>query len=65
MKEEDQRAFKLTEVWLVIVCEKDGENYAIFSSQQKASAWADTKESPCVLSPYIIDEPLYGEARTQ
>ena len=54
------------EVFLVIVIAEDGnDHYGIFSSEEKASAWADTQDDPCLITPYIIDMPEYGDAQTQ
>lgn len=55
---------EIKETFLVIACDNEnGDKYAIFSTMEKASAWADTQEAPCVISPYVVDEPDYGNVR--
>lgn len=53
------------QVWLVIELNPLGDRYAVFSDQDKASAWADTCKHPCLLTPYIVDEPEWGDSRSQ
>lgn len=50
-------------VWIVEVCRKDGGTDAlVFSSQDKATGFATTREEPCVISDRVIDFPerYYG-----
>lgn len=54
---------EVREAHLVIVCEKEGDRYALFSTIEKASEWSGKQDAPCVLSPYILDEPEYGDVK--
>lgn len=53
-------------VALVIVCEPEGDRYAIFSTEAAANKWAEHSRFPCVVvSRMIVDEPEYGNAPKQ
>lgn len=49
----------VTATYLVIVCAEE-EYYGVFSTEEKASEWASKQEPPCVICPYVIDEPDFG-----
>jgi hypothetical protein len=52
------------QAFLVIVCDNaKGDSFAIFSTHAKAATWADQQESSCVISPYVVDEPDWGNTR--
>ncbi len=68
MTEEEFRSKEIkpeaTQVFLVIVCDNvKGESYGLFSSIENAAAWAEKQEACSVISPYIVDEPEYGNVR--
>lgn len=52
-------------VWLVFefgeIRGEDADRVGVFSSLEKADAWAKATHLPCIISPYIIDEPEWGE----
>lgn len=43
------------------------ERFAIFSSYEKARAWGDSLDDDwgCIYSPYIVDDPEWGERTRQ
>lgn len=57
------RQSEMVEVYLVIVCRGDDERFAMFSSKEKATEWAERQGPSCVIVPYVIDEPDYGNVR--
>ena len=54
-------------VWLVFVLDErvhtdpDQTSVAVFSNIAAADAWANSVKLPCLISPYVIDNPDYGE----
>lgn len=54
----------ITYTWLVIHMAPGGDEYALFSDEIKAGEWAASQHNPCLITPYVVDEPLYGNART-
>lgn len=42
-------------VYMVYVLEDDFHH--VFSTKEKASAFADSKDCPCVICDYLVDDP--------
>lgn len=54
-----------SEVWTVTVVNGDRTDFVVFSSEQKATYWAEACSMPCVISTRIVDVPehYFGEAQ--
>ena len=55
----------MQQVFLVLVCKRDEngkeyEEHGIFSTMENATAWADKQTSPCVIAPFVLDVPEFG-----
>lgn len=50
-------------VFLAISCTEDGDDYGIFSTEEKAADWLATKPFAGVVSPYVVDEPDFGNVK--
>lgn len=44
----------------VIVVHAADDRVAVFKSPSRAMIWAEAQEKPCVLAPYVLDEPDFG-----
>ena len=45
-------------VWYL---ENERDCVAIFSTYEKAKAFMDVAQVPCMAAPYVVDEPDYGD----
>jgi hypothetical protein len=53
-------------VYVVQALNSDGEWVThIFSTREKAEAWADQDDRACVIFDYVVDEPEHHEGRLQ
>lgn len=47
---------------VIIIDDKGYDRYAVFSTIDKAIDWASTQNEPCIITPFVVDVPEYGES---